>query len=863
MAKHALVVGSKTAGLEGPIGDAERMAAALDELGFKVDLRTTADDASRDGILKGYERLIQNIANKDDAAVFYYSGHGVRVQPSDDRAGSAPPGVPRTFQALVPTDFERSTADEFLGILDVELSVLLARLTDRTHNVTVILDCCHSAAMSRDGAMGRDVVRPKALLRPCHVDLESHLTRLQASGLATDRLAATGNPHAVRLVAAGQSESAYERYVDNVAVGTFTESLLLRMRDARGQRVTWDTLGRAVRERVLSIHATQRADIEGPRRRYLFKTEEAPSNGAVAILAGSQPRTGLLRAGHLHGVHKGDQYAVLPNATDDMARRIATATVTAAGTTESTASLQLVPPTAELPLGAQAVRIVSAAPRRAVQLVAEGAERDAITRAILATERFVLAGEDEDCTAILATVKLEGGMLQLLYPSGVPVVPASKWPGDSLDRLVTNLRMLTAAQSLRELESEPGQLPDTAIEVTWGRVENGDPRELLTSGETLSVGERLFVRITNQHPRKQKLYVSVFDIGVAQRIQLLTHAWPAGYELEHKESFTLGEDASGKLVGLKLGWSSAIPEDMVRAESLVLIVTERPCDLTAVETPGAKSLWRSGGATRGAPTERRLQQLVRQFQYGVTRDIGRDATEEIEGHLVRHIGFELSPWPLSHRNKGFLVDDSPAESMRIFTPRGLARASRKIAIRVTKVVVHDTRSWFGSADVRLDALVVTRSAAGVHPYRTETRKFEAINDGELLPLENVLIYHGDATDFVDLRIWLSRDCERSQTFTELLDREASSAEFKDAAAALLAVTAVSAVAPAVAAISGVATLTAIAWKVLSAALPKTIGLYQTSLLAGEGAGFGQGQHPARGMLRAQGFSFGYEVIAVD
>lgn len=861
MAKHALVVGSKTAGLEGPIGDAEQMAAALREVGFTIDLRTKADEASRDGILEGYERLIRNV-EPEDAAVFYYSGHGTRVRPSDDRAGSATSGVPRALQALVPTDFERSTAGEFRGILDVELSVLLARLTDRTRNATVILDCCHSAAMSRDGALSDSVVRPKALLHPCYVDLEGHLARLRGQGLATDLLAATGNPHAVRLVAAGQSESAFERSVGKVTVGTFTESLLLRLHDARGQRVTWDAVGKAVRERVLSIHATQRADIEGPRRRYLFETEEAPSNGAVAIIAGDQPRTGLLRAGRLHGVHKGDQYAVLPNASEDMARRVATATVATAGTTESTASLQLVPPTAQLPPGAQAFRIASAAPRRAIQLVADGTERDAITRAILATDRFVIAGEGED-SAILAAVKLEGGMLQLLYPSGVPVVPASKWPGDSLDRLITNLRMLTAAQSLRELESELDQLPDTAVEVTWGRVESGDPHELLTSGAALSVGERLFVRITNKHPRKQKLYVSVFDIGVAQRIQLLTHAWPAGYELEHKESFTLGEDASGKLVGLKLGWSNAIPEDIVRTESLVVIVTERPCDLTAVETPGAKSLWRSAGATRGAPAERRLQQLVRQFQYGVTRDIGRDAIEEVEGHLVHHISFELSPWPLSHRNKGFLIDDSPAESMRIFTPRGLVRASRKIAIRITKVIVHDTRSWFGSADVRLDALVVTRSAAGVTPYHTVTQRFEKITDGELLPLENVLIYHGDATDFVDLRVWLSRDCDRSKTFTELLDHEASSAEFKDAAAALLTVAAVSAVAPAVAAIGAVATLTAIAWKVLCEALPKTIGLYQTSLLAGEGAGFGEGTHPGSGMLRAQGFSFGYQVVAVD
>jgi hypothetical protein len=442
------------------------------------------------------------------------------------------------------------------------------------------------------------------------------------------------------------------------------------------------------------------------------------------------------------------------------------------------------------------------------------------------------------------------------------VVPASKWPGDSLDRLITNLRMLTAAQALRELESEPGQLPDAAIEVTWGRVENGTPYELLTSGEVLSVGARLFVRLTNKHPRKQKLYVSIFDIGVAQRIQLLTNAWPGGYELERDEMFTLGEDANGKLIGLELGWSSAIPEDTVRTESLVVIVTERPCDLTVVETPGAKGLWRTGN-TRGAHTESRLQQLVRQFQYGVTRD-AKLPTYETECHLVRHISFELSPWSLPRRGKDFLLDDRPAASMQLFAPRGLVRASRKIAIRITSLAIHDTRSWFGSADVRLDTLVITRSTSGVEPYRAATSRFKGIKDKELLPLDNALIYHGDATDFVDFRVWISRDRDDSKPFAELLKEQANSAEFKDAATALLAITALSTVAaPAVAAVGAVATLTAIAWNVLSAALPKTIGLYQTSLLASEGAGFGQGRHPPEGMLSAQGFSFGYEVVAVD
>jgi len=461
-------------------------------------------------------------------------------------------------------------------------------------------------------------------------------------------------------------------------------------------------------------------------------------------------------------------------------------------------------------------------------------------------------------------VKLEAGKLELLSPSGVAVVPASKWPGDSLDRLVTNLRMLTAAQALRELESELGQLPDAAVELTWGLVESGEPVELLTSGELIPVGARLFVRLTNQHPRKRKLYVSIFDIGVAQRIQLVTNAWPAGYELEHGETFTLGDDASGKLIGFELGWSNAIPEDTVRTESLVVIVTEGPCDLTAVETPGAKSAWIASGTRGSRFKESSLQQLVRQFQYGGARDAVMPG-HEVDGHLVRHISFELSPWRLPPRGKDFLLDDRLAESVLVFAPRGGGRASRKIAIRITNLAIHDTRAWFGATDIRIDTLVITRStASGVEPYRAATMRFKAIKDNELVPLDNALIYHGDATDFADFRVWVSRDHDDSTTLAELLKAQANSAEFKGAAVALLAITTLSTVAaPMVSAVGAAATLTAIAWKVLSAALPKTIGLYQTSLLAGEGAGFGKGRHPPQGMLRAQGFSFGYEVIAVD
>jgi hypothetical protein len=381
--------------------------------------------------------------------------------------------------------------------------------------------------------------------------------------------------------------------------------------------------------------------------------------------------------------------------------------------------------------------------------------------------------------------------------------------------------------------------------------------ELAPAGEVLSIDDKFFIRITNRHPQKKRLYVSIFDLGLAQKITLLTHPWPSGYTLEAGETFVLGQDVYGQLNGNELGWSDQLPEDEVRPESFVIIATEQSCDLTMLETPGAT-------AKSWQPTSRiggnQLQQLVSQIQFGGTRDVR--STPGQEGYLVRHLSFELSPWRLPPRGKDFLIDDRPPGSLQVFAAR--AAAPRKLALRITELIVHDIRSWFDAADLRLDTLVTTRlPEGGEPPYRAETLRLPGIRDNERVPLDNALIYLGEARDFIDLRVWVSRDRERSQRLAELLEQQLGSAEFQEATGALLTSAGVSTSAPVVAALGAVAKLSAIAWKVLSAALPRSIGLYQTSLLAGEGVGFGQGRHPPRGVFRAQGFSFGYEVVAVD
>src|SRR5262245_16575001 len=137
MARRALLIGSPMGGLTGPMPDVFRMKKALEARGFEITLCGDGD-ATRAGILGSCEALIAK-ASSDAAALVYYPGHGGRGRL---RGG-------RDYQYIVPMDFERS-ASGYRGIVSLELSAMLKRLTDKTRNVTVVLDCCHSAHMTRE-----------------------------------------------------------------------------------------------------------------------------------------------------------------------------------------------------------------------------------------------------------------------------------------------------------------------------------------------------------------------------------------------------------------------------------------------------------------------------------------------------------------------------------------------------------------------------------------------------------------------------------------------------------------------------------------------------------------------------------------
>src|SRR5262249_2748053 len=102
MTHRALLIGAQTNGLAGVDNDVTAMAGALAPRGFQLTTLTGAD-ASRDGILDAYRKLIAD-ARHGDACVVYYSGHGGLLRDATDGGGELAERRP-DLQFIVPADY--------------------------------------------------------------------------------------------------------------------------------------------------------------------------------------------------------------------------------------------------------------------------------------------------------------------------------------------------------------------------------------------------------------------------------------------------------------------------------------------------------------------------------------------------------------------------------------------------------------------------------------------------------------------------------------------------------------------------------------------------------------------------------------
>jgi hypothetical protein len=130
-----------------------RLAAPLP--GASHDTSVPAALPTLGNIQSALEWLGTDAVGRGDRVLIYYSGHGTQTIVRD--------GNDRRFarEAVVP--YAGENASEYRLLFDWELNAMVARIAERTPRVTIVLDCCHSAGVTRGGDHrpgARDRFRP-------------------------------------------------------------------------------------------------------------------------------------------------------------------------------------------------------------------------------------------------------------------------------------------------------------------------------------------------------------------------------------------------------------------------------------------------------------------------------------------------------------------------------------------------------------------------------------------------------------------------------------------------------------------------------------------------------------------------------
>ena len=630
-AKRALLIGSPTGGLSGPETDLSSIAQVLRLYKFScticfIEGRSTFP-ATRNGIFAAWEQLLQQ-TSPGDAVVIYYSGHGGLLEKDKKDVSNKR----WRLQYIVPLDIDQTTPSDFRGITDVEISSFLMKLTKRTDNVTVILDCCHSANMARGPT------RAKTLLPRDYPEVWRHMQAMFDQKIIGTDFFPEGNPNVVRFVGATASGSAYEKtFLDGRRMGALTEAITEALTLALPTQASWRGILDHVRDRMSRTLPEQYVDVEGPAKRFCFTTSLETLSGSLPISI-AQGGVGLVLAGGwLHGVSKGDKYAIMPYNEDKptLAKQIAIAEVRHVGVSSSAVSVEWRDPSNALPEGARAILLVKALNRLPIAVRGDDQFQKAMV-SYINQSKYLRTAELSEQLSSLAIISKEDSDLNIQTSVGI----LRKWAVENADELQQavkdSMKVLMNFAKAHHLLTLKSRIPwSHGLKVEYGWVNSGLRRPLTDPNYVLNVGQYLFISMRNTS--KATIFVSIFDL-LADNVVLVSNLSPSGIEIPAGGHYEFGTvDFTGELIGSKLNWPQHVPEDQEIHETEVLVITDRRIDLRSLDTDVTLDKDRGHFKTE-------LEDIVEQIGHGGGRMVrqSEDGYQPLKFGVMR-LSYKLTP----------------------------------------------------------------------------------------------------------------------------------------------------------------------------------------------------------------------------
>lgn len=609
MTLRAVLVGAETYGLTGVHTDVELMGELLTGHGF-TDIRTHTGDRAGYAGIKGALSALHADACPGDGLVVYYSGHGALLG---------------ELQCLVPVDMADSTATDFRGYLAEELTAAVRALTEKTSNVTVVLDACHSTGAVREAAYEAG----RSALRSVEVALERSVwdagfARLKSLSGSREPLV----PGVVRLTACQQHGSAYEAELRPGAgrQGVFTAALAEVLGTRQGRDLPWSVLITRIRDLVKQRQVQQWPDAGGPAGRLPFSLTEPPAPERLPLLR----REGrfVVPGGSVFGLGRGDTVSMsFPSGADrsdepaGSAVRELTVSAVVDAMWAGDAVLRVEPPTGALTDAPSAAELLTSAlppgayalpvtvhDRRHVFVDADtdGPFVDELRKELEGCPRLAETSRVQDAFATVrvrpygdAEVLDREGRLFREPPSGVRPDPAG---------LAALLDELARGERVRRLaDPEGAALLDAVPEV---RFEIEDParsdnwRPWKRTGVPVYDGDHYRVTVANRSDKP--LYFWVIGVGLSGRVELVTNDQPSGCRAEPHGAPALSTRVTPPV---EIYWPPDVPRHGPRPETVHVLVGDRPMDLGGLTSPAHQAVSRKADPD--------LNTLLREFWDGV------------------------------------------------------------------------------------------------------------------------------------------------------------------------------------------------------------------------------------------------------
>lgn len=204
-------------------------------------------EATHDGIVSAIRSHLGQ-AKSDDVVVLHFSGHGSQIKDESRDEIDELDETLVTYDDRMPGHF---------GITDDEINGLLAELSQKTKNITLIFDSCHSGAAARAGNAVRKI--------PTDIRIPPPTPIYAISARGADGIVGLRQDGAEYVLISGSlaNELSNEGPFEGKTHGALTWSLTQALK-AASESDTYRRIMDRVKSDVNSIYPSQHPQIEGP-----------------------------------------------------------------------------------------------------------------------------------------------------------------------------------------------------------------------------------------------------------------------------------------------------------------------------------------------------------------------------------------------------------------------------------------------------------------------------------------------------------------------------------------------------------------------------------------------------------------------